>query len=424
MAKKQKSILEIVYDYQTRLQGVANSLGMELATLIGETDNAVVKLLQRELTKKVAGNSASAIKKELERLKKLIAKIEQIRKPSYKAVKDLLLSTSADVVQAGTDEIAKEANWLLGEQARAEREKRFCKTLTNAQQRAIFEYSSIDGKTIAEWFQNWQRSDLETIANAVQRASVEQMTVIYITRLIRGTKKNNYTDGILATTQTSAVRLARTVINGVSNNARVETIKANQDVIDGVKFVGTLDGKTCIYCASLDGQIWRDAEMGQARRPPIHPNCRCTLIPYVELKDDDGNVIDLDEKRPAANADFDKLAKDAYNQNARDKGLKRRWEDLSPSTRLKYYYQAQKDYEKRTGNKAYEQVSGSTSFAEYFENQDESFKRSWLGAKLYELYKAGKLNEEKLFKPDLSYKSKISELYDTNNNNNDIDNIH
>ena len=57
---------------------------------------------------------------------------------------------------------------------------------------------------------------------------------------------------------------------------------------------------------------------------------------------------ELEGEGPAA-ADFDKLAQDAYNKQAREKGWKRRFDDLSPSTRLKYYYQAQKDYTKQTG---------------------------------------------------------------------------
>lgn len=237
------------------------------------------------------------------------------------------------------------------------------------------------------------------------------MTVRDIYRLIRGTKENNYSDGVLATTQAGAVTLARTIINGVANNARVETIKENADVIDGVKFLGTLDGKTCPYCASLDGYIWRGEEMGQARRPPIHPNCRCTLIPYVELKDDEGNIVEVDSERPAANADFDQLAKEAYDDNARQNGWQRRWDDLAPSTRLKYYYQAQKDFEARTGKKAYEQVPASLTFADYFKKQDNDFKRSWLGAKRFDLYQQGKLKEDQIFAPNLGYMATAKELF-------------
>ena len=236
------------------------------------------------------------------------------------------------------------------------------------------------------------------------------MSLAEITRAAKGSIENNYSDGVFTESKVSAARMARTIVNGVSNNARVETIVQNSDAIDGVKFVGTLDGKTCPYCASYDGYIWRGEEIAEARRPPIHPNCRCCLIPYVELKDEEGNVVDVDGERPAANADFDKLAQDAYNERAREKGWKRRWDDLSPSTRLKYYYQAQKDFEAETGKPAYRQVSGATTFQEYFHRQPDSFKRAWLGAKRYELYKAGKLKEKNIFKPDLTYQVSVEDL--------------
>lgn len=405
MAKKTEAIYDQLYAYQTKLQGVANDLAVKLAAVISESDPKVLKYLLTELPKKESG-----IKDEMKRLRKIMEGVEEIRKKSYSAAKDLTVSTSAEVAKAGTDETAKEFNKALGEAAQKEREKRFCKTLTDSQLKAIIDGQGIDGATVAEWFHNWQRSDLERISNAVQTASVEQLTVQDITKLIRGTKANGYTDGILGTTQVSAVRLARTIVNGVSNNARVETIKANSDVIDGVKFVGTLDGKTCPHCASFDGQIWRGDDMASARRPPIHPNCRCTLVPYVELKDDDGNIVDIDSERPAANADFDALAKDAYNSQAREKGWKRRWDDLSASTRLKYYYQAQKDYEKRTGKPAYRQVDSNVSFEDYFKSQPDSFKRDWLGAKRYEAYKTGKLTDKEIFAPDLAYTVSSSSL--------------
>ena len=385
---------------------MANDLGIKLAAVVSGTDKDVLNVLTKEIPKA----PKKSIEGELKRLKEITAAVEKVRKKSFDAAKDTLFSTSLDVAKAGTDETAKEFNAALGEAARKEREKRFCKTLNEDQLKAIIDGQGIDGATIGEWFSGWQRDDLERISRAVQKATVEQLTVSDIAKQIRGTKENDYNDGILATTRVGAVRLARTVINGVCNNARVETIKANSDVIDGIKFVGTLDGKTCPHCASYDGHIWRGEDMASARRPPIHPNCRCTLVPYVELKDDDGNVVDIDNDRPAANADFDALAKEAYDDKARQKGWKRRFEDLSPSTRLKYYYQAQKDYEKETGKPAYRQVDSNLSFQDYFKQQPDSFKREWLGAKRYDAYKAGKLTEKAIFTPDLSYTVSPSSL--------------
>ncbi len=82
---------------------------------------------------------------------------------------------------------------------------------------------------------------------------------------------------------------------------------------------------------------------------------------------------------------------------------------MSPSTRLKYYYKAQKDFEKRTGKPAYRQVSPSTTFAEYFERQDDAFKRSWLGAKRYEAYRNGAKFGD-VVKPAATYRATTDDL--------------
>ncbi|MBR2692985.1 MAG: hypothetical protein IKE69_02115 [Thermoguttaceae bacterium] len=119
---------------------------------------------------------------------------------------------------------------------------------------------------------------------------------------------------------------------------------------------------------------------------------------------------ELEGERPAS-ADFDKLAQNAYNKQAREKGWKRRFDDLSPSTRLKYYYQAQKDYEKRTGKPAYSQVKGDTTFKDYFEKQDEAFQRSWLGPKRFALYQQGKYDPLHLANPDTGYVATLDELF-------------
>ena len=79
---------------------------------------------------------------------------------------------------------------------------------------------------------------------------------------------------------------------------------------------------------------------------------------------------------------------------------------------MKYYYQAQKDFETRTGKPAYRQVSPSTTFAEYFERQDDAFKRSWLGAKRYEAYRNGATFGD-VVKPAATYRATTAELSPT-----------
>lgn len=81
--------------------------------------------------------------------------------------------------------------------------------------------------------------------------------------------------------------LARTAIQAVSNQAAVDTYAANEDILDGITCVATLDSKTCELCGPLDGRDFyykpRAGQDGMARAPkyPLHPNCRCFTAPIV-----------------------------------------------------------------------------------------------------------------------------------------------
>ncbi|MBQ8363745.1 MAG: minor capsid protein, partial [Thermoguttaceae bacterium] len=108
------------------------------------------------------------------------------------------------------------------------------------------------------------------MAQAVQRGAVEELSVDEVAANVWNACN---------VSRNSARTVARTIINGVSNAARAETLFANDDVIDGIEFLATLDARTSHICGALDGTVWRGDEMKRARRPPLHPNCRSTLIP-------------------------------------------------------------------------------------------------------------------------------------------------
>ena len=118
-------------------------------------------------------------------------------------------------------------------------------------------------------------------------------------------------------------------------------------------------------------------------------NCRSSIVPVVK------GFEKMESDRPAASSDFMSDAEKRYNAKIREKGLPRRWEDLSPSTRDKYYYDEIRTYEARTGKKPFRQVSTKTSFSEWFADMPASFQREWLGPVKYKLYSEGNYTIDK-----------------------------
>lgn len=98
----------------------------------------------------------------------------------------------------------------------------------------------------------------------------------------------------------SAIRLVQTEHAYAMNEASKYTY--DELDIEKYEFLATLDSRSCKDCAKLDGQVFyrKDAKTG-INYPPLHPNDRCTTVPYFEddeidvrfAKDKDGNRIEV-----------------------------------------------------------------------------------------------------------------------------------
>ena len=129
---------------------------------------------------------------------------------------------------------------------------------------------------------------------------------------VRGTKAQNFRNGIMQTARNGAEVVTRTAAQSVLNDARMEVFKANADVIEGVQAQVTLDDRTSDVCIARSGFAWTldgdpfpgtDTDEDFPGPPPWHPNCRSTLLPLVKrpgqiLKD---NKLDTQLQREVAN---------------------------------------------------------------------------------------------------------------------------
>jgi len=109
-----------------------------------------------------------------------------------------------------------------------------------------------------------------------------------------------YTDGLMETSRRDAAAMVRTAVSHTANFTRTKFYEENSDLLKGEKFLATLDSKTTIRCASLDGQIF---PVGKGPIPPIHWNCRSTRVGVVKSWKELG--IDLPESAVSTRASLD-----------------------------------------------------------------------------------------------------------------------
>lgn len=83
--------------------------------------------------------------------------------------------------------------------------------------------------------------------------------------------------------------IARTEILRSSNQGSMAVYEANKDVLRGYEFLTAHDDRVCPECGPLDGKFY---EFGAGdNTPPIHVNCRCTLVPSVKDKDIEAQIV-------------------------------------------------------------------------------------------------------------------------------------
>lgn len=154
---------------------------------------------------------------------------------------------------------------------------------------AMIVESPFEGAVLSDW---WERAGF-----SVRTAARESI----LTGLARGestdqiaSRFRHATEGL---SRRQAESIVRTSITHASARAREETYQQN-DVIKAVQYVATLDARTTLECASLDGQ---EFPVNEGPRPPMHYRCRSTTVPVLKSYKEYG----LKDPAPSTRASMD-----------------------------------------------------------------------------------------------------------------------
>lgn len=172
----------------------------------------------------------------------------------------------------------------------------------------IVSNTMIRGNPMEEWWAGQAVDVGRKFAAEMRLGMAAGETLSQLVQRVRGTAANGFSDGIMQTATRNAAALVRTAVQSVSNNTRMKVYKENEDVIGSLQHVSTLDDRTSDVCKARDGLRWKlngepighDFKFDQ---PPLHWNCRSTLIPVTKTWREMG--FDVDELNPAQRASMD-----------------------------------------------------------------------------------------------------------------------
>ena len=141
--------------------------------------------------------------------------------------------------------------------------------------RAIINNVDVLGTPFADIIQNGRDNSLRRVEQAIRIGLISSETTPQIVARVRNVQRNANRRGVES--------MVRTVITHVSAQAREQTFVENDDIVEGVMWVATLDTRTCPTCADLDG---RRFPVGEGPRPAIHLNCRCATVPLLDINEE------------------------------------------------------------------------------------------------------------------------------------------
>ena len=345
----QKALIDALSQHQAYLYRTSSQSVNELIAQFNKLSNSQLNRLA-ELLNELSDSERKALQNlnfsSKAKAGKNLEEIKAILNEWFKSIDaDLFEQFDKSALQLAVYEASYSAKLVAGTAAVVNAEKIF-----KAAKKAPF----AGGQLVDYLFSDLAASLRKKVEYVIRDGISQGQTNQQIIQRIKGRKANDYRDGLLESSRSSIERQVRTVRSHISNASYIDTYKALG--YEYVKVVATLDGRTCKYCASVDGNVYH---IDDPTRPhfPVHPNNRTTYIGC----DKDGEVTGT---RPFV-ADI----------------------------------HAVKDIPKDQREGKIGQVDANTSFKKWFYDQDESFQRQWLGKSKFELYKNGEYSLDKFADP-------------------------
>lgn len=305
MPTANEELLDATVRHQINLLRFSDRMAADAVKLLDASDRELVALLQTELTE-VAEARLNAMLIEIRRLRAAaILAVDAEARPDLQGLAPV------------------EATWEAGAMGAAIPVELALATPSPAALRAVVA-GPINGIPLQGWWERLAAADAQRIEQQLRLGILQGETNDQIVRRIRGTRAAGYSDGVLAITRRDAETVVRTAANHVSTGARQATWDANADIISGVRWVATLDGRTSAVCRSRDGEVY---PIDKGPRPPAHPNCRSTVVPVLAGEEIVGDRPTVRDARTRRKRELD------FSQEARDEAGAKEWSRMSAADR-------------------------------------------------------------------------------------------
>jgi SPP1 gp7 family putative phage head morphogenesis protein len=233
--------------------------------------------LEKDLLKQLASTDLTTAKKE--RLQAFLDQTSAQVSSAYKQIADVGEANLEKVATISSKQVAKSIDAGVGVNIGT--------VLSPQQLTRIAKGPIVEGSPMADWWAGQDLAAQRRFKGAIQQGLLLGEDMASIQRRIRGSKASGFTDGALSVSKREAQALTSTAVQSVNNQARIDTLMENDDVVKGIEWVATLDARTTKTCMALDGKQWRLPDLkpiGHDKAfpgPVAHWGCRSTQGPVT-----------------------------------------------------------------------------------------------------------------------------------------------
>jgi hypothetical protein len=150
--------------------------------------------------------------------------------------------------------------------------------LAAGQLEALYASTPVGGKLLSAWVADAYEGQLKTIRREIAAGRLTGEGYPGLAKRLL-----NSIEGI---NKREAITIARTYVQSANATAQAAVYEANKDMIKALEWSAVMENGfmstgrgTCLRCAGLDGQEY---PVGKAPSCPLHPRCRCTLLPVTK----------------------------------------------------------------------------------------------------------------------------------------------
>lgn len=262
---------------------------MRFSESVRERIIPMLEKLQKDITGKLISLESSSVlsnRAKAQKLQDLFASTERTLRTGYRDLRDAHLEELVPLAKLEGKYMPQLFTNVIETAGLIE------PAFTAEQLKVLAKKSLVRGAPSEEWWGRQATSLRQSFEDQVRMGYMQGETTNDLVQRIRGTttgKRGEFQGGIMDVSTRNAEALVRTSVQAVANDIQMATYENNDDLIQGLQALATLDARTTLLCRSRDGRAWNmdtfepidPNDEAWPGRPPWHWNCRTVLVPLT-----------------------------------------------------------------------------------------------------------------------------------------------